>query len=277
MDYCIGDIQGCAQELHALLAKIKFDPSHDKLWFVGDLVNRGPESLNVIRFIKSLGDRAIVVLGNHDLHLLASVHGLRNKTKDTITDIISAPDCQELCAWLRTKPLLYHDEKLGYTMVHAGIPPQWDLKKAKACAQEVETVLRSKNYLDYLKNMYGDKPCEWNDNLTGWDRLRIITNYFTRLRFCTPTGCIELDTKGEPDNPPPGYLPWFKIPNRATKNSKIVFGHWAALMGRAREPNIFAVDTGCVWGNCLTALCLQTEERISVTCESHGLSIKDLE
>lgn len=265
--YCIGDVQGCFSELTALLTKINFDPKHDTLWFTGDLVNRGPQSLEVLRYVKSLGDRALTVLGNHDLHLLAVVSGkAKVKSQDTFDDILNAPDCNELCDWLRQQPLLHHDAKLGYALVHAGLPPQWNLEKALQCAHEVESVLRSDKYADFFAHMYGNEPNRWDEKLTGNDRLRIITNYLTRLRFCDAKGTLELITKSESHTPPHGYLPWFKIPQRKTKILNILFGHWAALGGHTDEAHVYALDTGCVWGNCLSALRLEDGQRFSVHC-----------
>lgn len=267
-NYSIGDVQGCFKALNKLLKEIQFDPVTDKLWFTGDLVNRGPQSLEVLRFIKSLGKQAVTVLGNHDLHLLAVIHKkAADKKQDTFADILASPDCLELSDWLRRQPLLHHDPQSGYTMVHAGLAPQWDLEKARACAEEVQSVLRSDRYVDFLENMYGNEPRRWNDNLQGWPRLRLITNYFTRVRFCKADGTLELDKKGKSDNPPSGFLPWFKIPQRAHKDLKIIFGHWAALNGKTNEPNVFALDTGCVWGNCLTALRLEDQEYFKVSCQ----------
>jgi bis(5'-nucleosyl)-tetraphosphatase (symmetrical) len=265
--YSIGDVQGCFSALTALLNKIQFDPAKDNLWFTGDLINRGPQSLETLRFVKSLDKQAITVLGNHDLHLLAVANRIRgDKKQDTLTDILSAPDCQALCDWLRQQPLFHYDKATGYALVHAGLPPQWDLAKASACAAEVETVLRSERYIEFLANMYGDTPASWDDQLSGWERLRLITNYLTRMRFCSLDGALDLAKKGKAENAPEGFLPWFKIPHRQHKKIKIIFGHWAALNGEADEPNIFALDTGCVWGNCLTALRLEDGERFKVSC-----------
>jgi bis(5'-nucleosyl)-tetraphosphatase (symmetrical) len=266
--YCIGDVQGCFDQLQQLLQKIQFDSARDRLWFTGDLVNRGPKSLDVLRFIKNLGDRAIVVLGNHDLHLLAVAYGHATQHKqDTLQEILLAPDKDKLCNWLRQQPLLHHDAVLGFTLVHAGLAPQWNLNAAQQHAHEVETVLRGNNYQDFFAHLYGNQPACWDEKLSGWDRLRIITNYFTRLRFCKPDGTLELQTKGESHTPPPEFLPWFKIPNRKNKDLKIIFGHWAALAGKTDESNVHALDTGCVWGHCLTTLCLETGERFSIECK----------
>lgn len=266
-NYAIGDVQGCFLELQQMLEKINFNRDRDKLWFTGDLVNRGPDSLKTLRFVKELQEKnlAITVLGNHELHLLAVVFAQATlKPKDTLDEILQAPDCLELCHWLRQQPLLHHDAMLGYTMIHAGLAPQWNLRKAITCAQEVENALRNSSYKDFLTNLYGNMPACWNEKLTGWERLRLITNYLTRIRFCDALGTLELDTKGESHLSPTGFLPWFKIPSRENKNLKIIFGHWAALQGITNEPNVFALDTGCVWGNSLSAMRLEDEVRFFV-------------
>ncbi|MFZ0219141.1 MAG: symmetrical bis(5'-nucleosyl)-tetraphosphatase [Candidatus Aquirickettsiella sp.] len=263
--YAIGDIQGCFDSLLRLLDKINFDAHYDTLWFTGDLVNRGPKSLEVLRFVKKLKN-TFVVLGNHDLHLLSVVYsGVSLDPNSTLQDILKAPDKDELCTWLRHRSLLHHDANLGYTLVHAGFPPQWDLNKAITCAEEVETLLKGEHYIDFLKNMYGNEPQHWSDSLKGWERLRCITNCLTRLRFCDIKGNLEWTTKGintVSDN----YFPWFKLPNRRSKDLNILFGHWAALQGYTNEPNVYALDTGCVWGRCLTAMCLEDKTRISISC-----------
>lgn len=269
--YAIGDIQGCYQELGDLLGKINFDPLKDTLWFTGDLINRGPQSLSVLRFIKSLGEKAIVVLGNHDLHFLAvAAYKRPQQSLDTLDEILSAPDCQELFNWLRKLPLIHYDKTLNFLLVHAGLPPQWDLTKALSCAQEVENVLKGTQYLEFLANMQGLSPSCWTDNLAGWPRLRLITNYLTRIRFCDEKGCLEHLTKGHLNKPPIGYLPWFKIPNRASKDVRIIFGHWAALEGHTGTPNIFALDTGCIWGKKLTAMRLEDAQLFSVPCAKNA-------
>lgn len=266
-NYAIGDVQGCFKELIALVNLIQFDPQHDTLWFTGDLVNRGPQSLEVLRWIKALGDRAVVVLGNHDLHLLA-VASKQSNTKqfDALDEILAAKDCNELCEWLRQQPLLHYDRQLNFVMTHAGIAPQWTLAQAQRYADEVSTALKSPNYLDFLAHLYGDTPTHWDEQLTSWERLRLIVNYFTRMRFCDLQGGLELATKGESNAPPPDFISWFKVPQRAARDTKIVFGHWAALGGKTDEPNTFALDTGCVWGNRLTAMRLEDEQRFSVSC-----------
>ena len=253
--YAVGDIQGCYDVLCRLLDRVAFDPHHDSLWVVGDIVNRGPQSLEALRFIYSLGDRATVVLGNHDLHLLAVAHDLRPlSASDTLQPILEAPDRDALLHWLRHQPLLHHDEVLNYVMVHAGIAPSWSLTKAKRYASEVENALQSKHYLDYLAGMYGNLPLQWDDDLRGTDRLRVITNYFTRMRCLTKNGDLNLKNKGLPDKKD---IPWFIFPKRKTRNERIIFGHWAALDGNTNDPNTIGLDTGCVWGNCLTLMRLE--------------------
>jgi bis(5'-nucleosyl)-tetraphosphatase (symmetrical) len=265
--YAIGDLQGCFDELQALLDKISFDPVEDQLWFTGDLVNRGPKSLETLRFIHDLGPAAVTVLGNHDLHLLASAYGSRmDHAKDTLKPVLAAPDREELIDWLRRQPLLHHNAALGFTLVHAGLPPQWDLQLAQCCATEVETVLRSDGIGDFLANMYGNKPKQWSGKLTGHDRLRFIINCFTRLRFCDTDGRLDLKSKGAPGSQPDNYLPWFEIPSRASKNLNIIFGHWSTL-GLRNDPGVYPIDSACLWGGQLTALRIDTEpERIDLPC-----------
>lgn len=263
--YVIGDVQGCFSELKALLQKIQFDKNQDTLWFTGDLVNRGPDSLEVLRFIQSLGEKHKVVLGNHDLHLIAVAFGVRNlHVDDTLNPILTARDCDQLIDWLRHRSLL-HVEK-NYVMVHAGFAPSWTLEKAKLLAKEVETVLASSSPHAFLQHMYGNQPDHWDDQLKGQDRWRCITNYLTRIRFCHADGRIDLSYKGELGGEPEGLLPWFLVPNRQMQDVKIIFGHWAALGGKAIAPSIYPMDTGCVWGNCLTAMRLEDAMRFSVKC-----------
>jgi len=265
MNYAIGDVQGCLTVLQRLLDHIQFDASKDRLWFCGDLVNRGPQSLETLRFIKNLGDHHPVVLGNHDLHLLALSYGVHPGWKeDTLHDILIAPDRDELLAWLRQKSLLHHDPQLGFTMVHAGLAAHWDLPTAMRLAHEVEAVIRSDKAADFFQHMYGNQPELWHESLQGWDRLRCITNYFTRLRFCHPDGRLELNTKGTLDKASKDLIPWFAVAPRANAALKIIFGHWAALGGVTNVANTFALDTGCVWGRKLTAMCLEDGVRASV-------------
>ena len=252
--YAIGDIQGCFDELQALLELIRFNPADDCLWFAGDMVNRGPKSLQTLRFIHDLGHSAVCVLGNHDLHLIAMSLGHKLSNDDhTLDAILAAPDRDELIQWLRQQPLLHHDETLDFTMIHAGLPPQWDLTLAQHCAREVETVLRSDELPDFIEHMYGNKPKRWSDTLSGWGRLRFIINCFTRLRFCDADVCLKLKYKGPPGSQPPEYLPWFELPARKSRDMNIVFGHWSTL-GPRDDPGVFPLDTACLWGGELTAL-----------------------
>ena len=269
--YAIGDIQGCYRELLKLLETIGFDSGCDRLWFTGDLVNRGPQSLEVLRFVKQLGNRAVTVLGNHDLHLLTLAHGVSRKPHkhDTLTRILAAPDREELLDWLRRRPCLYHDDISGFTLIHAGLPPQWDLAKARQCALEVEAVLRGRDYREFLNTLYGDTPDCWSEDLQGWDRLRFIINCLTRLRYCDRSGRLALDEKGPPGTQAPGLLPWYEIPERASRGMKIIFGHWSTLRLTLESMNknqVYPLDTGCVWGGELTALRLSDLRFYSVGC-----------
>jgi bis(5'-nucleosyl)-tetraphosphatase (symmetrical) len=264
--YAIGDIQGCFDELQALLEQLHFDPRHDQLWFAGDLVNRGCKSLETLRFVQRINAR--VVLGNHDLHLLASAHIPKyRKHKDTLSQVMHAPDGTDLLNWLRRQPLLHHDTETGYTMVHAGLPPQWDLQTAVSCAGEVSAVLRGKDYIEFLKEMYGNHPNHWSESLKGIDRLRFITNCFTRLRYCDSNGHIALEHKGPPGSQPRHLRPWFEWPDRKSRNMKILFGHWSTL-GNYDGPGVHSLDTGCLWGGTLTALRIDTlqPERTEYDC-----------
>ena len=271
--YAIGDIQGCFNEMMTMLAQLHFEPGRDQVWFVGDLVNRGPQSLEVLRYVRGLGENAVTVLGNHDIHLLAVAGGHTTARRDdTFQDVLNAPDGHELLDWLRHQPLLHHDANLGdnglgMTMIHAGLPPQWDLATARACAAEVEHELRGARYRDYLAAIYGNGPAQWSDTLTGNERWRFITNCFTRLRYCDAQGRLALKDKGAPGAQTVGYLPWFTVPGRASTGMEIVFGHWSTL-GACDVPGVHHLDTGCVWGGALTALRLdgRHRERISIPC-----------
>jgi len=266
--YAIGDIQGCYQELQQLLTHIGFDPTQDSLWFVGDLVNRGPDSAEVLRFVKNLGPRAITVLGNHDLHTLAVANGhTRYAKNDKIDDVLNAPDRDELLNWLRHQPLLHHDESLGFTMIHAGLPPQWDLAQAKQCAAEIEAVLQSPQHTEYLEQMYGNDPNQWNEKLTDWERLRFITNCFSRLRYCDADGSLALKEKLKPGSQAKGLMPWFEHPERLTAECDIVFGHWSTL-GLIASNGVYAIDTGCLWGGAMTALRLEDKQTFSIQCQA---------
>jgi len=249
--YAVGDIQGCAPSLKALVKKI---PSKSKLIFLGDLVNRGPDSLGTLRYLKQLQEeqRIECILGNHDLHLLAVDAGIRmTKGLDTLRPILDAPDRAELIHWLRHRPMALSNGKV--LTVHAGVLPQWDLQQAIECAQEVEKALRKKSYKDFLANMYGNTPKKWSNSLKGYERLRVITNALTRIRFCTPAGMMEFESKEGFGNGPKGYIPWFKTPKRKTKDTLIYFGHWSTL-GLLRQGKVIGLDTGCVWGGKLTAM-----------------------
>ena len=267
--YAVGDIQGCFEPLQQLLTQVAFNPDLDRLWLAGDLVNRGPASLEVLRFVKNLDRSAQIVLGNHDLHFLAVAEGVRKASRsDTLDQLIAAPDLPELMAWLRAQPLLHRDKSLGYTMVHAGIPPMWSVKKAEKRAREVEAVLQSGDYRRFLKAMYGNEPSGWRKGLKGMKRLRVITNYFTRMRFCDADGNLDLDNKSAPNAVTLGYAPWFALLNRKTAEDQVLFGHWAALEGHSSHPNAIALDTGCVWGGCLTMMRLEDRQRFQVKCAS---------
>lgn len=262
--YAIGDLQGCYSALQALLTKIEYDSQQDVLWFTGDLVNRGPDSLSTLRFVSRL-PRVHCVLGNHDLHLLAlalapSVY----HTEHTLDPILEAPDRDELIEWLRQLPLLHHDPLLNYTMTHAGIPPQWSVSEAQQHAQEVQEMLRSDQAGVFLAHMYGNEPTHWSPTLQGWDRLRYIVNALTRMRFCDPTGALVLDIKGPLDSQTPELIPWFQLPNQRPPENRLLFGHWAALRGKTNQPNLFALDTGCVWGHQLTAMRLEDQVYFAV-------------
>lgn len=262
--YAIGDIQGCHNELLALLELVNFNSAQDTLWVTGDIVNRGPDSLESLRFVKNLPNK-VVVLGNHDLHLLALSCG-HTYEDHSLQAILSAPDRAELIDWLRIQPLVHYDANYNYAMVHAGLPPSWDIQQAMDYAAEVEVLLHSPNYAELIQEMYGDTPAQWRPNLRGWDRLRFIINALTRIRFCSPSGELDLTNKGQLGSQQSNYLPWFQIPNRASQNDQIIFGHWAALEGKAEGENVYALDTGCVWGGSLTAMRLEDGQRFSVPC-----------
>jgi bis(5'-nucleosyl)-tetraphosphatase (symmetrical) len=265
--FAIGDIQGCHQELLDLLEAIRFDPSRDRLWFTGDLVNRGPDSLNTLRTVRDTG--GIVVLGNHDLHLLAIAYGKAlPRKKDTLDAILAAPDREELLEWLRTRPLLHIDHELGYTLVHAGLPPQWDAATAESCAREVEHVLRGSKAGKFFARMYGDLPDLWAEGLEKWDRYRYIVNALTRLRYCDQDGRVALRYKGPPGSQPADCKPWYHLNGRKNRGTHIIFGHWATVtLGPEKDFAPFAVhplDTGCVWGGPLTAMRLEDRRYFSV-------------
>lgn len=266
--YAIGDVQGCFSALTCLLKEINFNDNKDQLWLAGDVINRGGECLQVLRFLYERRDNVKLVLGNHDLHLLAVATGARPpNSSDTMDEILSAPDCETLLDWLRQQPLLHHERDT--VMVHAGIAPQWTLQQAKDYASEVENALRGDTYSQFFATMYGNKPCRWNPKLKGFERLRVITNYFTRMRYVTRDGALDLNNKGPKPKPGSGdILPWFAHPGRLTAHHTIVFGHWASINGHTGIDNTIALDTGCVWGGALTAYNIDTRERVSCRCKS---------
>ncbi|MBA3059451.1 MAG: symmetrical bis(5'-nucleosyl)-tetraphosphatase [Gammaproteobacteria bacterium] len=258
--YLIGDVQGCNSALQRLLDKISFSPSRDTLFLLGDLVNRGPDSAGVLRRLMGYGAAAQCLLGNHDLHLLAVAHGGRKPgRKDTLQDILEAPDRQAMLDWLRWQRMAILEQVAGHEvlMVHAGVLPSWTATQTMALAKEVESVLRSPALGGFLQQMYGNQPDHWDETLTGTDRLRVIVNALTRLRFCTPTGHMDYAVTGGVDAAPPGYLPWFEVPERQTSGVMLAFGHWSTL-GWLGRPDVLSLDTGCVWGGALSALQLES-------------------
>ena len=268
--YVVGDIQGCHTELAQLLDKISFNQAADQLWLVGDLVNRGPDSLAVLRLVKSLGESAITVLGNHDLHLLAVAEGAATLHRsDTLDEVLSAPDRDELLAWLRNQRLLHVSD--DFVLVHAGLLPSWTIKQAAKLAREVEVALRGNDYVAFLAHMYGNQPNHWSDDLTGYKRLRVITNALTRMRICTDSGEMEFKFKAEQQNIPNGYRAWFEVPGRASSKATAVFGHWSAL-GLMVKKNAIALDTGCLWGGPLTAIRLEDRKLFQVPCANPGVA-----
>ena len=261
--YAIGDVQGCYDELVRLLQQCGFDRERDRIWFVGDLVNRGPKSLETLRFARDLGDGAVTVLGNHDLHLVTQHEGLaRPRKDDTFNDVLDAPDANELIAWLRTRPMMHVEG--GFAMVHAGLPPGWSIGQAADLAREVESALAQPGYRDFLANMYGSWPARWSEDLAGWDRLRVIVNAMTRMRFCTEDGTMDFQTKGA--SAPPGYRPWFEL--RPRGETPIVCGHWSA-MGLQLTAQLAALDSGCVWGGSLSAMRLEDRKLYQAACDGY--------
>ena len=275
--FAIGDVQGCDQELGALLDALDFRPARDRLWFVGDLVNRGPDSLAVLRRVRDLGDAATVVLGNHDLHLLAVAAGAgRMRGDDTLDEIMRAPDREELLAWLLARPLLHEDESLGYCMLHAGLAPQWDLDTARRCAREFEHALR-RDPRALFDGMYGDRPDRWDEGLRGADRLRFTVNCFTRLRYVDGAGRLVLRAKQAPEHERSrALIPWFEWPDARWQGPRIVFGHWSTL-GYLANARVLALDTGCVWGGRLTAARIDGGDprAVSVACAQARLPAAD--
>ncbi|ORU90597.1 MAG: diadenosine tetraphosphatase [Cycloclasticus sp. symbiont of Poecilosclerida sp. M] len=267
--YAIGDIQGCYKPFRKLLDTLKFDPTKDTLWLVGDLINRGPDSLKTLRYIISLGDSVRTILGNHECHMLAVYFGHKKAHKsDTFSDILEADSADQLINWVRSQPVFYEDLKLGYSMLHAGLPPQWTLEQTRACARELEATLRGDNIDAFLSAMYGNTPNIWSENLTGFDRLRFIINCFTRMRYCNQNGKLNLKEKGPIGSQAKYLMPWFMVPNRKTQDCKLLFGHWSTL-GLAQANNSWCLDSGCLWGGELSAMRLDgSEQIISQACES---------
>ena len=267
--YAIGDIQGCFASFSRLLEQCRFDSEKDRLWLVGDLVNRGPRSLETLRFVRDLGTAAVTVLGNHDLSLLLAAEGFGKRGKgDTFDDILEAPDCDELLLWLRQQPLCHVEG--NYCLVHAGLLPQWTTGQARALAGEVEAALVAPDWREFMANMWGSEPAAWRDDLTGWPRLRVIVNAMTRMRFCTPEGVMDFHAKGEVEKAPAGFLPWFQVPGRRSADSVLVTGHWSAL-GLKILPNLLAIDSGCLWGGALTAVRLEDRAVFQVDCAPEEL------
>lgn len=260
--FAIGDLQGCHTSFLNLLQQIGFSPSRDRIWLVGDLINRGPDSLKTLRWLMTNEHVVTLVLGNHDLHAMAVHEGfVPSGRKDTLDELLQAPDRNLLFDWLRRQRLAYTEDH--YLMVHAGVLPQWDARQTMALAGEVEMQLRSSNYRDFLQKMYGNRPTIWRDDLRGMSRLRIITNALTRLRVCSPEGKLNFEFKGELPDVPAGLVPWFNIPKRKSRNSTVIFGHWSAL-GLMLRDNLIALDTGCLWGGKLTALRLEDRQVFQV-------------
>jgi len=270
--YLIGDVQGCDEALGRLLDTLDFSPSRDRLVLLGDLINRGPDSLAVLRRVRALGDSARSLLGNHDLHLLGVAQGVRKPgRRDTLAPILDAPDREPLLDWLRHRAMALH-ERIGgrdLLMVHAGVLPAWTVEDTMARARELEAVLRGPNLGNFLQEMYGNEPAAWSDDLAGSARLRVIVNTLTRLRFCSAHGVMEFEAKDSAAEAPAGYMPWFDVPGRRTAEAVVAFGHWSTL-GWLSRPDLLSTDTGCVWGGCLTAVrigaTLDERERIDVRC-----------
>jgi len=269
--YAVGDLQGCLEPLKCLLRQVAFDPAVDRLWLVGDLVNRGPQSLETLRFLYGMRESLVCVLGNHDLHLLAVAYGIRAEHKsDTLAEILDAPDRDELIDWVRRRPLAISVHAAGreHVLVHAGLLPQWNAQQALALAGEVQAMLRGPDhaFAEFLAQMYGNEPAQWSDQLTGADRLRCIINAMTRRRFCDAAGVMDFKMKesGKAD-PSSGLMPWFEVPGRQSANATVVFGHWSAL-GLTVRPDLIGLDSGCVWGGQLSAMCLEDRSLLQVQC-----------
>lgn len=268
--YAIGDIQACHKEFKQLLEILRFNPEKDCLWLTGDLVGRGPKPLKTLRRVYKLGAAVKLVLGNHDLHLLAQAAGVTDRRDSSLQEVLEAPDRDDLLDWLRRQPLLHIDEQLGFGMIHAGLAPEWDLKTATHCAAEVETALRSDQYKNFLRSMYGNKPDRWSSGLKGEKRLRFITNCFTRLRYCKPDGQLALADKSRPAQGKSELIPWFAMPQRQSVSLQWLFGHWSTL-GQVHWPEhkVFGLDSGCIWGGALTALCLDNGTLTQLPCPGY--------
>ena len=267
--YVIGDIQGCLASLQLLLETIEFKAQQDQVWFVGDLVNRGPDSLGTLRFIHSLGDSARCVLGNHDIHLIACHAGIKSyKPESSLNAVLKDAEADQWIHWLRQQPLLHHDPQLDWLMVHAGLLAEWDLATAKRCAHELETQLRSDNYVEFIANIYGDKPTQWSEDLERSERWRLSMNAFTRMRMCDQYGALDFSYKGAPANNTTGLTPWFEL-KRASEKQRIAFGHWSTL-GLVARDNLLAIDTGCLWGNKLTAARIDCDTPVITSIDCHS-------
>lgn len=268
--YAIGDVQGCRDALLRLLDQLRFDPACDELWFAGDLVNRGPQSAETLREVIALGDRAHCVLGNHDLHLLAVAAGGKRGRRDTLDELLAAPDREELLHWLRHRPLLHGSADGRWLMLHAGLPPQWTVDAACRHARAVEALLQGPDHRSLFSHMYGNQPDRWDESLHGWSYPRFVINCLTRLRYCTADGQIAADPKGAPGSQPKGLLPWFAVPGRRSAGSQILFGHWSTL-GRVHWPEhqVWGLDTGCIWGGRLSALRLDDQTLSSIACDEY--------
>jgi bis(5'-nucleosyl)-tetraphosphatase (symmetrical) len=265
--YVVGDIQGCLQPLKCLLRRVAFNADRDMLWSVGDIVNRGPRCLKTLRFLYDMRDNLRMVLGNHDLHLLAVAAGVRQANpSDTFTRIFKAKDREPLLNWLLHRPLIHHQHDA--TLVHAGIPPQWSIAQAMGYAREVEDILRSPDCVEFLRQMYGNEPLLWSEDLRGMTRLRVITNYLTRMRYCTSDGILDLESKGPTPNTGKKVSAWFSHPNRKTAGDRILFGHWASLEGKTDSPLVVGLDTGCVWDGYLSLYELETGTWTRCECQA---------
>lgn len=269
--YAIGDIQGCFDSFMRLLERCAFDANRDRLWLVGDLINRGPRSLETLRFVRDLGPAAVTVLGNHDLSLLMAAQGFGKRGKgDTFEEILAAPDRDELLDWLRHRQLCHVEDQ--YCLVHAGLLPQWSVSQARALAAEVEAALIAPNWREFMSNLWGSEPASWQDDLQGWPRLRVIVNAMTRMRFCTADGVMDFRVKGEVTKAPAGYIPWFSAPGRRSADSTLITGHWSAL-GLKVMTNLLAIDSGCLWGGSLTSIRLEDRSIFQVDCSKNEIRV----